>query len=187
MYQALIIIHVLFALGIVGLVMMQQGRGADAGAAFGGGASGTVFGAQGAASFLTRATAVLAVLFFGSSLLLAIMASSSPEEAVDLMDTPAEIERRDGDLPPVIEESVTVDESLELPQEIPAAKTEERIQEPADTDPALPAAVAPGEDNQNQTEQIILEEQVDEVVETIVPPAAVDQPANDSPEAGENQ
>ena len=186
MYQALMIFHVLFALGIVGLVMMQQGRGADAGAAFGGGASGTVFGAQGAASFLTRATAVLALLFFGSSLLLAIMAGSSPQEAVDLMDTPAEIDRRDGDLPPVIEESVTVDESSELPQEIPAAKTEERIQEePVDIDPALPPAV-PG-DNQNTTEQIIREEQVDESVEIIVPPASVDQPANGSAEGGENQ
>jgi preprotein translocase subunit SecG len=187
MYQALIIFHVLFALGIVGLVMMQQGRGADAGAAFGGGASGTVFGAQGAASFLTRATAVLAVLFFSSSLLLAIMASSTPEESVDLMDTPDQIERRDGDLPPVIEESITVDESSELPQEIPAAKTEERVQEePVDRDPASPPAGVPG-DNQNPTEQMIQEERVDEAVETIVPPAAVDQPANGSAEGGENQ
>jgi len=186
MYQALIVFHVLFALGIVALVMMQQGRGADAGAAFGGGASGTVFGAQGAASFLTRATAVLAVLFFSSSLLLAVMASSSPEEAVDLMDTPAEIERRDGDLPPVIEESVTVDEASELPEEIPAAKSEERMQEPADTDSELPPAVTP-EGAQNRTEPIILEEQVDEVVKTIVPPATVDQPANEAPAAGENQ
>lgn len=181
MYQALMIFHVLFALGIVGLVMMQQGRGADAGAAFGGGASGTVFGAQGAASFLTRATAVLAVLFFSSSLLLAIMASSSPEEVVDLMDTPAEIERRDGDLPPVIEEPIIVDEALELPLEIPAARTEERMQEPADTDAASSPFPAELGENQNTTEQIIQEEQVDEMLEIIVPPA------NGSPEAGENQ
>ncbi len=184
MYQALMIFHVLFALGIVGLVMMQQGRGADAGAAFGGGASGTVFGAQGAASFLTRATAVLAVFFFGSSLLLAIMASSTPKEAVDLMDTPAEIEQQAGDLPPVIEEeSVTVDKSSELPQEMPAAKAEELIKESSDSSRQ---PVAP-QNSKDATEQIIQEKQVDEVVETIVPPAGVDQPENGSPKAGENQ
>ena len=60
MYQALIISHTLIALGIVTLVLLQHGRGADAGAAFGSGASGTVFGAQGSASFLTRTTGVLA-------------------------------------------------------------------------------------------------------------------------------
>lgn len=68
-------IHVLAAVAIIALVLMQQGKGADAGAAFGAGGSATVFGARGAASFLTRATAVLAVLFFLSSLGLARMAT----------------------------------------------------------------------------------------------------------------
>jgi preprotein translocase subunit SecG len=72
MYQAIIIIHVLLGLGIIGLVLMQQGKGADAGAAFGAGASGSVFGAQGAASFLSRTTAILATLFFTTSLGLAV-------------------------------------------------------------------------------------------------------------------
>jgi preprotein translocase subunit SecG len=72
MYQAIIIIHVLLGLGIIGLVLMQQGKGADAGAAFGTGASGSVFGAQGAASFLSRTTAILATLFFTTSLGLAV-------------------------------------------------------------------------------------------------------------------
>ncbi|MDD1611879.1 MAG: preprotein translocase subunit SecG [Methylococcaceae bacterium] len=72
MYQAIIIIHVLLGLGIIGLVLMQQGKGADAGAAFGTGASGSVFGAQGAASFLSRTTAILATLFFATSLGLAV-------------------------------------------------------------------------------------------------------------------
>ena len=58
----------LLALGIVGLVLLQRGRGADAGAGFGAGASGTVFGARGSASFLSRMTAVLATLFFLTSL-----------------------------------------------------------------------------------------------------------------------
>jgi len=64
MYQVIIVIHVLLGLGVIGLVLMQQGKGADAGAAFGTGSSGTVFGAQGAASFLSRSTAILATLFF---------------------------------------------------------------------------------------------------------------------------
>ncbi|WP_036304118.1 preprotein translocase subunit SecG [Methylomicrobium agile] len=72
MYQAIIIIHVLLGLSIIGLVLMQQGKGADAGAAFGTGASGSVFGAQGAASFLSRTTAILATLFFTTSLGLAV-------------------------------------------------------------------------------------------------------------------
>jgi preprotein translocase subunit SecG len=75
MYQAIIIIHVLLGLGIIGLVLMQQGKGADAGAAFGAGASGSVFGAQGAASFLSRTTAILATLFFATSLGLAVFNS----------------------------------------------------------------------------------------------------------------
>jgi len=64
-------IHTLLSVILIGLVLIQRGKGADIGAAFGSGASQTVFGAQGAASFLTRATAVLATLFFISCLWLA--------------------------------------------------------------------------------------------------------------------
>jgi preprotein translocase subunit SecG len=63
-----VVFHVLLAAGIVGLVLLQRGKGADAGAGFGAGASGTVFGARGSASFLSRTTAVLATLFFLTSL-----------------------------------------------------------------------------------------------------------------------
>jgi len=73
MYQVIIVIHVLLGLGIIGLILMQQGKGADAGAAFGSGSAGSVFGAQGAASFLSRATAILATLFFITSLGLAMI------------------------------------------------------------------------------------------------------------------
>ena len=73
----LTVIHMLAALGIIGLVLIQHGKGADAGAAFGagaaGGASGSVFGAQGSGNFLSRSTAVLATVFFVTSLSLAIM------------------------------------------------------------------------------------------------------------------
>jgi len=71
MLPFLIVLHILIALTLIGLVLIQRGRGADIGAAFGSGASQTVFGARGSASFLTRATAVLAALFFASSLGLA--------------------------------------------------------------------------------------------------------------------
>jgi len=71
MHTILIIVHLFLSLGLVGLVLLQHGKGADAGAAFGSGASGTVFGATGAANFLSRATAVLATLFFITSLTLA--------------------------------------------------------------------------------------------------------------------
>ena len=85
LHNIILVIHVIIAVALIGLVLIQQGKGADAGAAFGGGASGTVFGAQGAASFLTRATAVLATLFFISSLTLTYLATqrAKPESIVD--------------------------------------------------------------------------------------------------------
>ena len=73
----LLAIHVLLAIGLVALVLMQHGKGADMGAAFGSGASGTVFGSQGSANFLSRTTAVLATLFFLTSLALAYVSSQN--------------------------------------------------------------------------------------------------------------
>src|SRR5512141_3287211 len=80
-----VVFHVLLALAIVGLVLLQRGKGADAGAGFGAGASGTVFGARGSASFLSRTTAVLATLFFLSSLGLSYLFSqrTEPTSVVD--------------------------------------------------------------------------------------------------------
>ena len=86
-----VVFHVLLALGIVGLVLLQRGRGADAGAGFGAGASGTVFGARGSASFLSRMTAVLATLLFLTSLGLSYLFSRGTEAPASLMDrTPAQ-------------------------------------------------------------------------------------------------
>jgi preprotein translocase subunit SecG len=76
--QTLVLIsHLLLALAIIGLVLLQRGKGAEAGTGFGAGASGTVFGARGSASFFSRATAVLATLFFATSLTLAYFATQS--------------------------------------------------------------------------------------------------------------
>ncbi|KAF3977080.1 MAG: preprotein translocase subunit SecG [Methylococcales symbiont of Iophon sp. n. MRB-2018] len=97
MYQTIIIVHVLLGLSVVGFVLIQQGKGADAGAAFGSASSGSVFGAQGASNFLSRTTAILAALFFATSLGLAIL-SSYQEDEVNLMDAP-EIEEVLADVP----------------------------------------------------------------------------------------
>jgi len=80
-----LIAHVLIAAAIIGLVLLQRGKGADAGAGFGAGASGTVFGARGSANFLSRSTAVMAALFFASSLALAYL-NSNRQPAASLMD-----------------------------------------------------------------------------------------------------
>lgn len=71
----LLVVHLLVAISLIAIILLQQGRGATAGAAFGSGASSTVFGARGSASFLSRATAVLAIVFFGNCLLLAFLAT----------------------------------------------------------------------------------------------------------------
>lgn len=76
-----VVVHVVIAVALVGLVLIQQGKGADAGAAFGGGASQTVFGSQGSGSFLTRFTTLLAVVFFVTSFSLAIFAKQRAEVA----------------------------------------------------------------------------------------------------------
>ncbi len=87
----MLVFHVLLAISLIALILIQHGRGADAGAAFGSGASSTVFGARGSASFLSRATAILATLFFVISLALAILANrqAGRESVTDLAAPPA--------------------------------------------------------------------------------------------------
>ena len=80
---AVIIVHILVSLGLIGLVMIQQGKGAEAGASFGGGASQTVFGSQGSGSFLTKSTKYLAIIFFVTSISLAVIAKQKSEVAGD--------------------------------------------------------------------------------------------------------
>jgi preprotein translocase subunit SecG len=85
--NVLIVLHVLLALAIIGLVLLQHGKGADMGSGFGGGASGSLFGATGSANFLSRTTGVLAALFFILSLALAYVATRRPMEEGGVMDT----------------------------------------------------------------------------------------------------
>ena len=84
--NVVIITHIVVALAIIGLVLLQHGKGADMGSGFGGGASSSLFGATGSANFLSRATAALATLFFLLSLALAYLATNRPREAGSIVD-----------------------------------------------------------------------------------------------------
>ena len=84
--KAVLIAHTLIALLIIVLVLLQRGKGADAGAAFGAGASGTVFGARGSSSFFSRATAICATLFFVSSLTLAYLSTQVTHAPSSLLE-----------------------------------------------------------------------------------------------------
>jgi preprotein translocase subunit SecG len=81
MYQLILMIHVAVAIVLIGLVLIQHGKGADIGAAFGSGASNTVFGSQGSGSFLFKLTGSLALTFFVTSLLLSYMVSIQYQKA----------------------------------------------------------------------------------------------------------
>jgi preprotein translocase subunit SecG len=79
-------VQMLAALGMIGLILLQHGKGADMGAAFGSGASGSLFGATGSANFLSRSTAVLAALFFVCTLLLAYFGNLRPADSGSVLD-----------------------------------------------------------------------------------------------------
>ena len=146
MQNLLIIFHLFLAIFLIGLVLMQHGKGADAGAAFGSGASGTVFGARGAANFLSRSTAIVAALFFLTSLVLAWFAMQVTEQ-VGVMDSLESV----APAPLPVEEMPTIpgqeplDSTLEVPV-IPGQKPVETsaevpivpTQKPATTNSELP-------------------------------------------------
>lgn len=88
MREIIIVIDVLAAIALVVLVLLQQGRGADMGAAFGSGASQTLFGSRGSANFLSRTTAVLAVVFFVANLTLAWLATTPAPAPESVTTTP---------------------------------------------------------------------------------------------------
>lgn len=127
MYQALIVIHVIIAASLVGLVLIQHGKGADAGAAFGSGSSSTVFGARGSSSFLTRMTAFLAAAFFVTSFGLGYLTLQLGKgDDSGIKDT-------------VIEQPAVVTPSSDIP-DVPAATTTS----PVDSDiPVIPEGKAP--------------------------------------------
>ena len=116
---AVLLIHVFLALGLVGLILLQHGKGADAGAAFGSGASATMFGSQGSASFMSRATKWLAILFFITSGALAYLSRGVEAPSTSVMDAQETVMSApvedDGDMPPVKEESDAAAQGSDVP------------------------------------------------------------------------
>lgn len=118
MYTFLVIVQVLAAVSLIGLILLQQGKGADAGAAFGSGASGTVFGSRGSANFLSRSTAWLATVFFGVSLALAYVVHGQ-SDAKSVVDTAKPVAA------PVTDETAPVTTEAAQPAEQQAPKVPE--------------------------------------------------------------
>ena len=110
MEQIILVVHLLVALAIIGLIMLQQGKGADMGASFGAGASQTLFGSSGSGNVLTRGTAWLVALFFATSFGLALIANQKSEVASDLdLEIPAAVEAT---APAPAEELPVIEEEL---------------------------------------------------------------------------
>ena len=111
MEQIVLVVHLLVALAIIGLIMLQQGKGADMGASFGAGASQTLFGSDGSGNVLTKATAWLVVLFFATSFGLALIADqrSAPRNELDLLipeTVPAVVEQAADEELPVVDDEI---------------------------------------------------------------------------------
>lgn len=119
MYTILVVVQVVAALAVIGLVLMQHGKGADAGAAFGSGASGTVFGARGSANFLTRATGACATVFFIASLSLAYLVQGQ-KTAASIVEQQAQ-KSAPAEAPPV---AVVPEDPLEAPVQVPTEAAE---------------------------------------------------------------
>ncbi|WP_078084323.1 preprotein translocase subunit SecG [Microbulbifer mangrovi] len=142
MEKLVLIVHILTALSIIGLILLQQGKGAEAGASFGAGASNTVFGSQGSGNFFSRLTAIMATVFFVTSFGLAILASRDEAPAADgIPQVPATVESREpaateGDIPEIQEQAPAADDlpaveeapQAELPEAGEEAETEEQPQ-----------------------------------------------------------
>ena len=116
----IVVLHLLGAIGVVVLVLLQQGKGADAGASFGSGASATVFGSQGSSTFLSRVTAILATAFFITSMGLAFFAKEKADGLTEVgLPDPAVMEVQEKPAVedvPVLEEQKPAVEAADIPQ-----------------------------------------------------------------------
>jgi preprotein translocase subunit SecG len=123
--NVVVTVHVLIALAIIGLVLLQHGKGADMGSGFGSGSSGSLFGATGSANFLSRATAVLATIFFITSLGLAYLATNKPKSTGGVLDA-AKKELSAPPAPTVVPAPAkpAAESSTEVPKPVPAAPAE---------------------------------------------------------------
>ena len=121
METLILIVHVLVALALIGLIMLQQGKGAETGASFGSGASQTVFGSQGSGNFLSRSTAILATVFFVTSIGLAMIAKdkASALTAGTVTGVPAEVSAPVEDVPAPVSDVPEVSDSTVDSSEVP--------------------------------------------------------------------
>lgn len=106
-HTLLFVLQVVVAVALIGIILVQHGKGADAGAAFGSGSSSTVFGSQGSGNFMTKVTTILAVIFLSNSLFLAYLATQNSAEVPTSLFDQVEIvteEAVDQDIPAVIEQ-----------------------------------------------------------------------------------
>ncbi len=137
-HSTVLTIHTIIALAIIGLVLLQRGKGADAGAAFGAGVSGTVFGARGSTSFFSRTTAILAAAFFATSLSLAYLSSQRTTAPESLIESAPAVEAGQA----VPEEELAPGDLPELGDSVPAVEDSGM----PTLDPEEPAAEPPGEE-----------------------------------------
>ncbi|UCV13269.1 preprotein translocase subunit SecG [Dechloromonas denitrificans] len=119
LFSVVLTVHILVALAIVGLVLMQHGKGADMGAAFGSGASGSLFGSSGSANFLSRATGVLAGVFFVTSLTLAYVASNKPKTTGSVMQETVQSQPVSGSVSAGVEAPVVPVDAASKAKDIP--------------------------------------------------------------------
>ncbi len=117
MEQIILVVHLLVALAIIGLIMIQQGKGADMGASFGAGASQTLFGSSGSGNALTKATSWLVAAFFATSFALAVVANEKTAPVDDLgIEIPVEAEAAPAsDLPLVDDQPEAMSPTSDLP------------------------------------------------------------------------
>lgn len=142
------VVHILVALGLIGLVLLQQGKGADIGAAFGSGGSNTVFGARGSANFLSRTTAVLAVLFFVTSLSLAYFVTATPKRQSVIDRAQPTTSDPEPKAKAANEQELLNQLSQELKKSDPAAPGTGAVQ--GGDAPAIPAPAAPEAPKENK-------------------------------------
>ena len=119
METVLVVVHLFLAIGLVGLILIQHCKGADMGAAFGSGSSGSVFGASGAGNFLSRTTGVLAIAFFITSLALAYFAMNTSDKgsvmANATVEQPVVAKPEQADLPVIPEAAAPKNDGSDLP------------------------------------------------------------------------
>jgi len=133
--NVLVAVQMLAALSMIGLILIQHGKGADMGAAFGSGSAGSLFGASGSANFLSRTTAVLAAVFFACTLALAYLSHARPATGGDSL-----LERAAGAAAPATPAAPAAPATTGSASEIPAASTAAPAAAPA----KAPEAPAPG-------------------------------------------